>query len=152
MGSFSFEGGNKLSTESITNDGFFPAVSIAIFQQSYRLPLDYSVDVIKRELIMSIAYTNKELAEWRESQAVATLAEVEPSNNINDEHLLTHFYLSAVYSHAKAELINNFSTMQGDEGTKNTLEDSPKIRKALKRDFSKALTFFTDAGLEVDLI
>ena len=152
MGSYSFDSGNKESTEIIINDGFFPDVSIATFQNSYRLPLDYSVDVIKRELIMSIAYTNKELAEWRKPQTVFTLAEVEPSNRINNEHLLSHFYLSAVYSHAKAELINNFSTMQGDEGTKNTLEDSPKVRKSLKRDFKKALTFFTDAGLDAELI
>jgi hypothetical protein len=151
MGSFSFEGSNEVSTESITNDGFFPAVSIAIFQQSYRLPLDYSVDVITRELIMSIAHTNKELSEWRETQAMATLAEVDADKSINGEHLLTHFYLSAVYSHAKAELINNFSTMQRDEGTKNTLEDSPRIRSALKRDFNKALSFF-DIGIYASLI
>lgn len=151
MGSFSFEGVNEVSTESITNDGFFPDVSIATFQQSYRLPLDYSVDVIKRELIMSIAYTNKELSEWRELKEVATLTEVEGYKEINGEHLLTHFYLSAVYSHCKAELINNFSTMQRDEGTKNTLEDSPRIRRALKRDFTKALSFF-DVGIYAELI
>lgn len=151
MGSFSFDGSNEVSTEVITNNGFFPDVSIAIFQQSYRLPLDYSVDVIKRELIMSIAHTNKELSEWRESQTVSTLAEVDGYNEIDGEHLLTHFYLSAVYSHAKAELINNFSTMQRDEGTKNTLEDSPRIRRALKRDFNKALSFF-DIGIYAELI
>lgn len=151
MGSFSFDNGNEISTENITNDGFFPEVSIAVFQQSYRLPLDYSIDVMKRELVMSIAYTNKELSAWRESQTVGTLAEVEPNSKINDEHLLTYFYLSAVYSHAKAELINNFATMQRDEGTKNTLEDSPGIRRALKRDFNKALEFF-DIGIYAELI
>ena len=152
MGSFSLGSSNTVSNETIINDGFYPDVSVATCQESYRLPLDYSIDVIKRQLVMSIAYTNRELNEWRALQTVATLTEVEPENKINNQHLLSYFYLSAVYSHTKSELIENFSTMQRDETSKNTLEDSPKVRKMLKRDFNQALSFFTQAGLEVELI
>lgn len=152
MTSFSFDSDHKASEEIITNDGFFPDVAIAVFQESYRLPLDYSVEVIKRELIMSIAHTNRELKEWREGVSVERLKEVDKENVIDGEHVLSHFYLSAVFSHAKAELLNNFATMQRDEGTKNALEDNPRIRRSLKRDYFKAMSFFKDTGLDVELI
>ena len=144
----------KITGETVKNTDFFPNIDLGDFQEQMRIDSEYRIEVIKRRVRLAIVYVNKELKEqqtvWTE-EGHATLKEV-PAEPVDDESPLVFEYLNAVYSHAKATLMQDYKTMNRREEAENEAKDSSSTFDSYLadcRDSIKALSNETQGSLEI---
>lgn len=112
--SFGGERAPHLVDRTLVNDAFYPDVELQQFQVLYRVPAEYTEELIEHQLSLAISRVNDSLAFWRSDQQAAghnTLAEV-PSQQINGSSALVQLYLRAVYCECKSEILQEFSTVE----------------------------------------
>lgn len=94
----------------ITNDAFYPDVSLAHARDTMRLDGTVTDARLRHELLAAIASVNDELrgtrAAWRDAE-IARLADV-PADQLDGESVLLQHYRRAVYCLAKATLIERY--------------------------------------------
>jgi hypothetical protein len=112
---------NDTSDQTVSNITFFPAIAVAAFRAATRAQDTVTDQRVIQALRTAIIDVNRELAEWRGAQLLlgyATLAEV-PADNYGTEQEplseLTHWDLTAVYSMAKAQLIEVYNDIDTTE-------------------------------------
>lgn len=144
----------QISGETVKNTDFFPDIDLGEFQEQMRIDSEYRIGAIKRRVRLSINHVNKELKEqqkaWTE-EGHATLQEV-PAEPVDDESPLVFEYLNAVYSHAKAYLMQDYKTMSRREEAENEAKDSSSTFDSYLadcRDSIKALSSEYQGSLEI---
>lgn len=165
----SLTGKPSLTTElPISNDGFWLDASMADLMSKYRIPSEYADDTIKWGLSLSVVRVNEQLE--RVKQAIlllpfATFEDYLASNSmpvVGSELLQVH-YEHAIYSRAKAFLLQQFSTMnrrkdaenqakESEETEQYWLDESAKSVAFLLRQFFPDESFISKANVHVALI
>ncbi|MEY8240002.1 MAG: head completion/stabilization protein [Cycloclasticus sp.] len=92
------------SIETLQNNGFFPDVSIADFQNQFYQVSGVDNDKVKYQLIQSIIEINTRLKTLKEKTELTTLAETD-NETVAGKNVLESVYFRAVFSHAKAKLL-----------------------------------------------
>lgn len=121
----SFSGkSNATSTTIVQNDGWWPDLSVATFQQRYRLPRDYAEIVLVDGLQIAMAWANAQLAEWRATHPEALSLEEVDSPQLGGEPVALIHYRRAVFSYAKAYLLQQFPTINRRDAASNDALES----------------------------
>lgn len=114
----------------IENDGWFPNIDLSLMRDAMRLDGTVTDPRLKQAVIAAIIHVNSELSVWQKTQqlnSIATLADV-PSSTVNKESVLIAKYQRAIYSTAKADLIERYRDYDTTgEGNKKAewLDNSP---------------------------
>lgn len=120
----SFSGSIPGKIEGIiaNSDSYFPDLDIGIFQKVYRLPAEYSSELLEAELITAMLEVNQDLASARTTWQAA------------GESALTKIkqalYFKAVYNRAKAILLQQFATVASRPAANNTGKEAPERYRA----------------------
>jgi len=120
---------NATTLEPIANNGFFPDLAIADFITSYRIPSEYADDVIKDGLILAMIDVNSQLIPV--SNLLITYADLvtycaENSEQIGGVEVLIKKYQEAVFCYAKANLLQQFMTMNRKAAAENLAKEAPE--------------------------
>ncbi|WP_022955778.1 head completion/stabilization protein [Perlucidibaca piscinae] len=91
----------------ITNDGWFPNIGLDDVRATERLTTSISPERLRWAIVNAILTVNKDLADWREQQTAASMADI-PASQVNGESRLISLYKRAVYSYAHADLIERY--------------------------------------------
>ncbi len=110
----------------IANDGFFPALNLGDFQKVYRIPTEYTQELVEQKLRLAISDCNKLLAvvklQWI-GAGYASLADV-PGEEIGGVKQSIDQYKSAVFMRAKGLLLMEFPTINRREQAENEAKES----------------------------
>ena len=126
-----YTGKPELTTaEAITNDGFWSDLAMADLMAQYRIPSEYADEVIKDGLILAMIEINRQL---RAVKAVLLLdfADIDAyttahSEQIGGVEVFVKKYQEAVFSYAKALLLQQFKTMNRKPEAENQAKESPE--------------------------
>jgi hypothetical protein len=112
--------------KAIANEPFYPELDLGEFQRIYRLPTEYTQELVEQKLRMAVADCNALLiakrAEWI-GQGHFTLADV-PGETFGGVATVIDQYKSAVYNRAKGLLLMEFPTFTRREQAENAAKDS----------------------------
>jgi len=131
----SLTGKPSLTTASpITNDGFWRDVSMADLMSKYRIPSEYADDTIKWGLSLAVIRVNEALERAKtvmQDDGFATFDDYLTAhpNGVADSELLQIHYEAAVYSRAKANLLQQFSTMNRRKDAENEAKESEQVEQ-----------------------
>lgn len=129
--------GNSPDPEAvIQNNGFFPEIDPAHFRLATRQDKTVTEERLRQALFEAIAAANRELAAWqaaRELEGYESLADL-PQQDIGGEGILTHHYRRAVYSLAKAELIERYRDFDTTRSGAERDEANPAADDVYRRD------------------
>ncbi|MDG9666735.1 head completion/stabilization protein [Hahella sp. CR1] len=153
----SFSGkSNAVIEATLTNDGFFPDLSLSEFQRVYRIPAEYHGDMVAAHVRQAMLDINFSLAmrkaEWL-SSGVASLAEAN-GEQLDGHNVLVLYYLRAVSCRAKASLLNAFATMNRRAQAENLAKESDEAEQSLLSDSVRALRRLLGAatGITAELL
>ena len=125
------------ATGIIENDGWFPDVNLAEMRDAMRLDGTVTDARLVQAVVDAILQVNRELADWQGKQAAAgsaALVDV-PAARINRESRLLAQYRRAVYSTAKADLIERYrdydstATSVSDKKSMEWLDEAPGAQR-----------------------
>ncbi len=112
------------TTETVSNDGFFPDLSLEDFKKRMAVGEDTAVDRLIDLLTQAMIEINHSLTAWRIGLVdYVTLADV-PTTMYGQVSEKTYLYQSAVYNRAKSLLIE---TRKGYDSTKSGRDKSDQI-------------------------
>ncbi|WP_324029924.1 head completion protein [Pantoea sp. JZ2] len=97
----------------LTNDGFWPDMSVKDFQSQRTIPADIDAATIRQALLTAAGEINDDLvkvAAKYQGDGHAS-AESVPGVEIDGENLLCARYRKAVYARAKADLMGEFASI-----------------------------------------
>lgn len=115
---------------SITNDGFFPDISLSDLRHSQGLDHTITTIRLKQTAITAIGRINAELIEYKKQQQAENKTELSQIDDqvINGESLLIHHYNYAVYCFTHALLIERYrdfdATEKGIKKTESVIQTS----------------------------
>ncbi|CAI2439617.1 head completion/stabilization protein [Serratia proteamaculans] len=97
---------------TLTNNGFWPDLNLADFQERRSIPSDIDADTLGAALVASVAEINLDLEKLAgQLQAKGyTQASAVPGVKIGDKTALIAQYEKAVFARAKADLLGEYST------------------------------------------
>lgn len=125
------------AVKDITNDGFFPDISMPAMRDAMRLDSTVTNERLRPALVDAILTTNRLLRGWQVEQqtaGVATLADV-PAPRIDGESQYVAFYRRAVYSFAKADMFEayrDYDTTAGaltDKKNMEWMDTAPDVQR-----------------------
>ena len=128
---------SKTATEKpISNDGFFPDIDITAMRDAMRLDGTVTQARLRPAIVEAILFVNHALDDWRNTKATgfATLAEM-PATRIDGESRLIALYRRAVYSSAKADLVERYrdydstASSLGDKKSMDYLDNAPSEQR-----------------------
>lgn len=131
----------------ITNDGFWPDVSLADLLNNYRIPSGYADGVIKMGLLEALKNVNESLKAVKAKimliHATLALYNADNSEKLDDVEVLEMRYKHAVYSHAKAFLLGKqFKTVNRTEVAENEAKESKETYQDWMDESQKEIAFF----------
>lgn len=94
----------------VENDGWYPDINLSDMRDAMRLDGTVTDPRLKQAIVDAILHVNSELRPWQADQqntGYESLATV-PAGTVNRESTLIAFYRRAVYSTAKADLIERY--------------------------------------------
>ncbi|EPG6560004.1 head completion/stabilization protein [Morganella morganii] len=107
--------------ETLSSGDFFPDISLRHYQQSVLTDGKVTTERLRHALVNAMIEINRELSGWKQSQIAAgfmSMAAI-PADHISNESELVLLYRRAVYSGAKADLIERYrDTDTTDSGEK----------------------------------
>lgn len=121
----------------IENDGWFPDITLVDLRDAMRLDGTVTDARLVQAVVDAILHVNRELAQWQGQHAqagIAALADV-PATRINRESRLLAQYRRAVYSTAKADLIERYrdydstATSLTDKKSMEWLDEAPGAQR-----------------------
>lgn len=121
----------------IENDGWFPDINLSHMRDAMRLDGTVTNPRLAQAIIEAIIHVNQELEDWQmQNMATGSLSMADiPAVTINRESKLAIHYRRAVYSTAKADLIERYrdidSTASSMTDKKNMewLNDAPEYQR-----------------------
>ncbi|ATI54510.1 head completion/stabilization protein [Sphingomonas melonis] len=139
----------------IANDGFFPDIDPAHFAQAMSVRDSVTPPRRRQALIEGIIAIGNQLAAYREARVlggIARLADV-ASPSIDGESRLVQLYRTAVYSTAKAQLVERYRDVDITKAGKDKVEDLEPSIGELRRDAIYAVRDILGTGrTDVELI
>lgn len=130
----SLTGKPSLTTAApVANDGFWPDLSLSDLMNKYRIPSEYADDTISWGMSLALVRVNEQLE--RAKQAVLIMpfetlnAYLNSQTILYCEPALKVHYEHAVYSYAKAFLLQQFSTMNRRKEAENEAKESPETEQ-----------------------
>lgn len=138
--------------QQVGNISFYPVIAVADFCELYRVDTSISDVRVVAALRDAVINTNIDLAVWQSKQLLleyTKLADV-PANPYDDVSELTTHYHTAVYSKAKAELIEkyrDFDSTGSGHGRADELTTAMDDHRANARRAIHAITGSEWAGL-----
>jgi|JI8StandDraft_1071087.scaffolds.fasta_scaffold124722_1 hypothetical protein len=108
MSLFVATGSNPPAT--IHNNGFFPSIDTDDFVKTQKLDATFSPDRVTFALTLAITDANRALMAWqviKEAAGYVELGDV-PAVSVNNESTLITLYKQAVFSFAKANLLEKY--------------------------------------------
>jgi len=122
-----YTGNPELATaEAITNNGFFPNLTLLELAVNYRVPNEYETDVIKDRLITAMIDVNTQLIPVRNALVTyVTLAAycAAHSDQIDGVEVLILKYKEAVFSYARSFLLQRVKPTDPKEVYKTVAEN-----------------------------
>ena len=121
----------------VENDGWFPDIALTDMRDAMRLDGTVTDARLVQAVVDAILQVNRELGAWQALQAdagIAALADV-PAARINRESRLLAQYRRAVYSTAKADLIERYrdydttATSLSDKKSMEWLDEAPGAQR-----------------------
>ena len=121
----------------IENDGWFPDIALTNMRDAMRLDGTVTDARLVQAVVDAILQVNRELADWQSQHAQAAIAALVdvPATRINRESRLLAQYRRAVYSTAKADLIERYrdydstATSLSDKKTMEWLDEAPGAQR-----------------------
>lgn len=123
----------------LTNDGFWPDLSLAEFQEQRSIPPDIDGGTVGQALLAAAGEVNSKLqsvADSNISNGYQTAAEV-PGVSMNGVNLLCGQYKKAVYALTKADLMGEFATIGRRETHPG--QESAETRNGLLAEYSQVI-------------
>ena len=119
---------------TIENDGFFPDLSLGVFQNVYRVPVEIAEEKVVEELSTAMLHVNIKLEEqvldW-------TTAGNETLESVG-QYLIQHYFM-AVYNFAKANLLNDVETFTRRDKARQIDEDLDRTLQRLNARYQSSL-------------
>ena len=121
----------------IENDAWFPDIALADMRDAMRLDGTVTDARLVQAVVDAILHVNRELADWQATHVqagITALVDV-PAARINRESRLLAQYRRAVYSTAKADLIERYrdydstATSVSDKKSMEWLDDAPGTQR-----------------------
>ncbi len=108
---------NSTEGQTVSNIAFFPAISVDAFRSTTRMQDTVADGRVVQAIRESVITTNRELTAWRAAQTALGYADIGsvPADAYGDITELEHHYLSAVYAHAKALLMEQYLDIDSTE-------------------------------------
>lgn len=123
-------GGNptRVVDQTIENDGFWPNLSLADFQEKHRLPGEYLSHMLVDELTMAMHEVNRDLAKLKARWQDVGVSNVESADStvLPKRTYKASLYKRAVYTRAKASLLTQFATVTRRELAENAGKEAPE--------------------------
>lgn len=121
----------------IENDGWFPNIALAEIRDAMRLDGTVTDARLVQAVVDAVLHVNRELAPWQalHVQAGITMLADVPATRINRESRLLAQYRRAVYSTAKADLIERYrdydstATSLADKKSMEWLDEAPGTQR-----------------------
>lgn len=132
---------DEFLVSTITNDGFFPNLALSDLQNTYRIPASAPQETVEHQLTVAMEEVNGQLVAFKASWialGLTTLALAEASPTA-DGKKLTALYKKAVYSWAKAELLEDFETFSRREIANNQANQEEKVWISCKSNARRAI-------------
>nr|WP_256593564.1 head completion/stabilization protein [Pasteurella bettyae] len=129
----------ETSDDIISNDGFYPDISIAEFRNSSRIDGTVTTARAKDALIEAIATVNDELTTFKinaNSPALSAMA----SSKINGESVLAYRYKRAVHCLATANLYERYASYDTTADGEKKMDMLQESINQLRRDARFAIT------------
>lgn len=147
------------SSVVIRNDGFWPDVTVAEFQEIYRLPHEYAEKLLVDHLKLGVVWTNRQLVVWKRDMimrgygSLSSVPEDEQGGALGDETAALLHYKRAVFSYSKALLLPQFATINRREAAKNEARESEETTDTFLAYAEQAVADFLGVGrVDVELI
>lgn len=111
---------------NVANDGFFPDLNLGDLQKVYRIPAEYTQEMVITHLQLAMSDCNHMLAvkrhEWK-GLGFDTLQAV-ADNEVGIDVMFVHQYKRAVFMRAKGLLLMQFATMNRRDQAENLAKES----------------------------
>ncbi|WP_152219750.1 head completion/stabilization protein [Pseudomonas sp. SCB32] len=116
-----------LVDRAIPNDGFWPDLGVADFQTIYRLPAEYLEELLVEGLTTAMGEVNRDLAKRKTAWQAAGITSVENADPqlLPERGFYAAVYKRAVYCRAKAQLLQQFATVNRRAEAANLAKESP---------------------------
>ncbi|WP_429134263.1 head completion/stabilization protein [Aeromonas hydrophila] len=118
------------SDSTITNDGFWPDVVVAHFEQARATPAELDAQTIQAALLAAVEEINLQLEQAKhafQAKGYQCAGDV-PGPSIKDGHnAVSAQYLAAVFARAKAALIPEFASVTERATANNQAERAPSL-------------------------
>lgn len=130
---------------------WFPAIDPARFRAEQRVPDSATPERVRQTLVAAILRVTRDLQDWsaaRRAEGHATLADV-PGDEIDGESVFEQLYRRAVFTAAKAELVERYRDMDiTGAGQRNADALDPSVAE-LRRDSVHAIRDMLGIGRTV---
>jgi len=116
--------------DSIANDGWFPAVSMAAARNAMRLDGTITDERLQPALVAAIIAINGQLRSYKADQLAAghtSLAQAGAESLVGGMPAVVHLYLRAVQCTAKADLTERYRDFDADGTTQRQRDNTPGI-------------------------
>lgn len=143
------------STTVVQNDGWWPVLPLAALEAIYRLPEEYAEATLVEAVQLAMAWTNEQLASWKADQVEADYASMDavPCDSLGETSLHFLHYRRAVFSYAKAYLLEQFPTInRRDAAVSNGKEDEDTAETFLAFATRAVADFLKRPSVTVELI
>lgn len=127
--------------EIITNNGFFPEVSLLEVRNAMRIDGTVTNERLKQAVIEAMATVNADLKSYRLEAQKEGKANLEACDDefINDESVLVYKYKRAVYCLAVANLYERYRSFDSTKEGHNKSDELETTADDLKRDYHFAV-------------
>jgi hypothetical protein len=118
---------------NVENDGYYPDIVLQDVRDNMRLDGTVTTPRLIQAIVAAILHVNAELRDWKCQQIAAGYASLAavPADRIHRESVLIAHYRRAVYSTAKADLIERYrdydstASSLSDKKTMEALDNAP---------------------------
>jgi len=117
--------------EEIDAGAFFPAVSTAVFRETYRIPAELPAETVRTLLRLAVLRVRSRLNPYRARMAAAGYGSLAEVPQEGDEKLL--LWKRAVSCEAKAELLRETVTVDRKPEAENAAKSAPETEREYKR-------------------
>lgn len=138
---------------AITNDGFWPNLTMADLLNNYRIPAEYADAVISTGLIMAMVRVNDALYPVKEAvvslgySTFAAFCAAEHPTAINSVNVLAMQYHHAAFTRAKAGLLQQFNSMNRKANAENAAKESDDTEQYWLDESQASIKALFDAAL-----
>jgi hypothetical protein len=142
---------------AVTNDGFWPNLTLADLMNNYRIPSEYADGVIQTGLNLALINVNLKLASVKAKLVLdgyATLAAYTTAHPeaLNGKQVLEELYKHAVYARAKAGLLMQFATINRRPQAENQAKEGDDMETYWLDESQAAIAEFFRRFLPAELV